>query len=230
MSRVLVISDLHLPSEHQNALWFVKDLRDKHKCDKILSLGDIVDWGSITFHAKNPNLPGPKDEYELTKKSLHPWKAAFPKMFVCVGNHDARPRRIAENAGIPGEFLKPEREVWETSGWTWADRWTIDDVVYFHGVGCGGVHPAWTAMNKTHQNTVIGHVHSCSGIKWLANENCRHFAMDAGCLIDHESFAFVYGAHLIKKPILSAAVVLDGTPIHYIMECGPGERYHKKRR
>lgn len=230
MAKVLVFGDLHCPSHHVNALRFVMDLRDKYKCDKILCLGDILDWSSITFHAKNPNLPGPKDEYELIKKSLFPWKKAFPKMLVCIGNHDARPRRIAENAGIPGDFLKSEQEMWDTSGWIWADRHIVDEICFMHGTGCSGVHPAWNAMSKTHQSTVLGHSHSCSGIKWLANDNCRHFAMDTGCLIDNESYAFVYGAHLIKKPILSAAVVIDGTPIHHIMECGPGEKYHARRK
>lgn len=229
MSKVLVIGDIHEPVSHPGYLAFCRDLRTKHKCDQVVFIGDIVDWHAVSFHARNPDCPGPKDEYELTHKGVQKWLKVFPKAKVCVGNHDERLFRLAATVNIPALFLRDYKELWGTKKWAWDNEHVIDDVYYFHGTGCGGMHPAFNAMQKLLMSCVMGHVHSAAGVKWRANPTRRVFGMDTGCGIDDKAAAFAYGQHFKVRSILSAGIVDDGIPQHFVMPCGPGEKYHRSK-
>jgi hypothetical protein len=227
--RNLVVGDIHEPVAHPAYRRFCLDLRDRHKCDSITFIGDVVDWTAITFHAKHPDAPGPKDEYRLARERIGFWKRSFPAARVCIGNHDARVVRVAEDAGIPSMLIRDYADTWNTPEWKWLDDFQLDGVHYFHGIGTGGAYPAFNSMRSMLMSVVQGHVHAAAGIKWRANPVRRIFGMDTGCGIDDRAYAFAYGKHLRIRSILSAGVVIDGIPIHVIMPCGPGERYHRSR-
>lgn len=227
--RVLIIGDIHAPCSHPGYLPFCKDLQSKYRCDKVMFIGDIVDFHGISFHAHQPDAPGPLDEYELAYEKVQQWHTAFPTAKVCIGNHDERVIRLAESVNIPAKFLRDYKDVWGTPKWEWGYEHVVDDVYYFHGTGNGGVHPAFNAMKKMLMSVVMGHIHQAAGIKWAANPQRRIFGMDTGCGIDDKAYAFAYGRHTRQRSMLSAGVVLDGIPYHEIMPCGAGEKYHKSK-
>ncbi len=229
MSRILVIGDIHEPVSHPGYLNFCKDLFYQWDCNCVVFIGDVADSQAISFHAADPQCPGPNDEYILTKQKIQKWNRAFPKAKVCIGNHDERVIRLAESVNIPSKFLRNFKEIWKTPGWDWQFDHIIDDVYYFHGTAMGGIHPAWNAAGKMLMSVVMGHMHSRSGVKWRANPLRRIFCVDTGCGIDVDAFQFAYGRHIKERPILSAAVVLDGIPYHEVLPCGRGEKYHKSR-
>lgn len=229
MSRVLVIGDPHEPVCHPGYLAFCRDLRRQYKTTKTVIIGDIVDHHAISFHAANPMCPGPNDEYLLTKQKMRMWHKDFPNAVVTIGNHDSRVVRLAESVNMPAKYLRDYNEVWKTPTWQWVEDIIIDDVYYFHGIGRSGMHPAFNAMKDMLQSVVMGHCHTASGIKWRANPSRRTFGMDTGCGIDVDAFQFAYGKHMRLRPVLSAGVVIDGTPYHHVMPCSKGEKYHKSR-
>ena len=49
-SRVLVIGDTHAPCVHKDYIQFLKKIEKKHQCNRVVHIGDIVDWNSISFH------------------------------------------------------------------------------------------------------------------------------------------------------------------------------------
>ena len=221
MSRVLSVGDPHEPVCHPAYLPWCKWLRNKHKCNKIVIIGDIVDHHGISFHVANPMCPGPDDEYLLTKQKIRRWCRAFPSAYVTIGNHDARVLRLAESVNISARYLKNYKQCWSTPKWKWVDDVIIDDVYYMH--------PAFNAMKDELMSVVMGHCHSASGVKWRTQKKKRTFGMDTGCGIDVDAWQFAYGKHMRTRPVLSAGVVIDGIPQHFIMPCGPGERWHKSR-
>ena len=230
MSRVLCIPDLHEPCSRPGALEFCKDLRKQYKTDTTVFIGDVTDWHSISFHAHHPEMPGPKDEFELAFNCLKKWHKAFPKSTVCLGNHDRRIVRLAESVNIPSRFIRGYGEVWETKGWDWIHEIIIDDVLYSHGEGTGSsMYPAYNKMKKMGMSCVLGHFHSAGGVKWLVNPLRRMFGLDTGCLINDKAMAFAYGKFAVTRSVLSAAVIIDGVPQHIVMPCGKGERYHDSR-
>jgi len=230
MARVLVIPDIHEPCSRKGALSFCKDIRHKYKTTKTVFIGDVTDWHSISFHAHHPDMPGPKDEYELAYGCVQKWRKAFPKAAVILGNHDRRIIRLAESVNIPSRFIRDYKEVWKTPGWEWIFNTIIDDVYYVHGDKQGGsMYPAYNMVRKMGMSCVIGHHHSAGGVKWMVNPLRRTFGMDVGCLIDDEQMAFAYNAGATTRSVLSAAVVIDGIPHHIPMPCGPGEKYHDSK-
>ena len=228
--RVLAIGDPHEPVSRKGYLQFNKDLRRKHKCDKIVFIGDLVDWSAISFHAHNPEAPGPMDEYKLALFAIKKWYRAFPDATVCIGNHDARPRRVAETYNIPAKFIRDYAELWQTPGWDWVRHTIIDKVFYCHGhKKGGGKTPAWNLSSKMGMSVVMGHNHSKGGCNWSVNPLRRWFGMDTGCGIDDEAYAFAYAEEQITRSVLSSCIIIDGMPRHIMMPCGKGEKYHDSK-
>ncbi len=230
MSRVLAIGDVHEPVSRAGYLKFCKDTYKKWNCNTVVFIGDVVDWSAISFHANNPEAPGPFNEYQLALAKIQKWYRAFPKATVCIGNHDARPKRVAESVNIPERFIRDYADLWKTPNWKWLHHTIIDDVYYCHGhKKGGGKTPAWNHASKLGMSVVMGHWHSRGGINWSANPLRRWFGMDVGCGINDEAYAFVYAAEQAARSILGCGVVLDGTPYHEIMPVGKGEKYHDSK-
>ena len=230
MSNVLVVGDIHEPVSRRGYLKFCKDIYREWDCDRIVFIGDIVDWSAISFHVHNPQAPGPHDEYLLALAKIQKWYKAFPKAEVMIGNHDARPRRVAEANSIPAKFIRNYADIWKTPNWDWKPSTVIDDVFYCHGHGKGGGNtPAWNLSKKMGMSVCIGHFHSKGGVNWSANPLRRWFGMDVGTGIDDEAYAFAYAKEQVTRSILSCGVVLSGVPYHEIMPVGKGEAYHDSK-
>ena len=223
----LVIGDIHEPVSHPGYMQFCKDLYSQWECDSVVFIGDVADFQAISFHANHPQCPGPDDEFLLAKNKIQKWHKAFSKADVCIGNHDERVLRLAESVNIPSRFIREYADIWKTPGWTWDYEFIHDDISFIHGTARSGIHPAWNAAGKKLMSVVMGHCHSRAGVKWRANPQKRIFSVDVGCGIDIDAWQFAYGKHLDERPILAAAVIIDGVPYHEVMPCGKGETYHR---
>ncbi len=228
--RVLCIGDLHCPVHRKGYLQFCKDLYEEWDCNTVVFIGDLVDWSAISFHLVNPEGHSPNDEYNLAYKSIQEWYEAFStNVIIIIGNHDARPKRVAESVSIPAKFIRDYAELWGTPKWKWVQSTIIDNVFYCHGHGKGGGKtPAWNLAQKMGMSVCLGHYHSRGGINWSANPLRRWFGLDIGCGINDKAYAFAYAKEQPLRSILSAGIILDGTPYHEVMPVGKGERYYDK--
>lgn len=227
--RVLVVGDSHFPAVHPGYLRFVEYLAEQYDCNKFVHIGDVVDFHAISRFKPSPEAEGALGELEAAQKELRRWYKSFPKMTVTEGNHCQRAYRAAAEVGLPSRFMVGYNQLFDTPKWTWVKDIVIDGVYYFHGTGTGGQHPAYNTMQKMLMSTVQGHIHTAGGIKWRANPQRRIFGMDVGCGVDDKHISFHYGMNMKVRSILSAGVVIDGTPQHVIMPAGDGERYHRSR-
>lgn len=217
MSSVLVIGDTHFPAVHPDYLDFVLDTKKKYKCTKIMHIGDVVDHHTISFHKKHPEHTGAMQEYEQAMKFIDTWKKLFPKMSVCIGNHDERVFRLAADAGIPPFYIKEYKKIYNTPGWDWAKDFFIDNVYYTHGTGASSQYPAFNTAKARATSCVMGHHHSVAGINWLVGPTTRYFGMDVGSGVDRTHIAMQYGSTYIKKPVVSCGAVVDGHPYLELM-------------
>ncbi len=239
MSNTLIVGDPHEPVCRKGYRQFCQDTGRKYKCDTVVIIGDVVDWTAISFHAYNPEAPGPMDEYRLALAGVQRWRKAFPirkngrikRVIVTIGNHDARPRRVAESVNIPNKFIRNYADIWGTPDWEWVQSIVIDGVFYCHGHRKRhGVHAAYNTAKDMGMSVVMGHHHSIGGVKWLINPLRRWFGLDTGCGIDDKAYAFAYAAEQTKRSCISCAVVIDGKePHHIMMPAGKGEKYHDSR-
>lgn len=212
MARVLVIGDTHAPAMHKKYIPFLKSVQKAWNTEEVIHVGDVVDHHCISFHEKHPENPGAAKEFELASKQVQELYAAFPNMKITAGNHDKRVLRVNAKVGIPAFYLKEFNIVYGTPKWDWKDFVEIDGVYYYHGEGCGGMHPAFNAAKMRMQSTVIGHYHSACGIWYQAGPTTKVWGMNVGCGVDRNHQFMQYGAAYLKKPIVSCGVVINGKP------------------
>jgi len=224
--RTLIIPDLHLPAEHPKAIRFCQDMYDLWKCNSVIFIGDISDLHAISFHTKNPDLPGAGDEYDSVKEKVKTWYKAFPKAIVILGNHDLRPFRLGRTVNIPDRLIRSPKELWETPNWEWVPEHIADDIYYIHNGG-GGLYPAINKAKSMGMSVICGHTHTNAGIHWVASPRHRFFGMNVGCIIDIDRMQFEYGQNYTYRPILGVGIVVNGTPYYEVMPIGKGEKYYK---
>lgn len=199
-----------MPFEHRNYLEFVKGIQRKCKCGTVVHIGDLVDNNSISYHEKDPEGMSPDAEMNETDKHLLVWYKAFPRLYLCRGNHDILVDRKRKTAHLPKRAFKPYRDIWNLpGGWEDGFEFIIDSVLYKHGTGFSGRYAHVTATERSRQSTVIGHTHASGGVEYLASSRDCIFGMQVGCGIDRKAYAFAYGKDFPRKPILGCGVVTD---------------------
>lgn len=229
MAKVLVIADTQAPFIHQDYLRFLKAVQKKFKTTITVHVGDLIDHHALGDWDHDPDGFSAGDELKEAIKKLQPYYKAFPNMKVCKGNHDERIFRRAMKYGIPRAYLREYREfLLAPKGWKWQDRVEIDNVIYKHGLGYSGVNGAINAAKDELKSCVIGHLHADAGVLFWANSQVLLFGMNVGSGIDKDSYAFEYGKHMRKKPILSCGVVVDGNPVLVTMHLNKRGRWTGK--
>jgi len=210
MSNVLVIGDIHLPFQHEDYLAFCKRIYKAYKCNKVVMIGDLVDNHSISYHEHDPNGLSPDQEMKLVDTYLKPWFKSFPRVKLCLGNHDRMVDRKSRTVGLPDRCFKRFRNIWNLpKGWEDDFEFEIDGVLYKHGTGYSGQYAHRQAAIDARQSCVIGHLHSVAGVEWIANSKQIMFGMSVGCGISKKAYTFAYGRDFKRKPIISCGIVTD---------------------
>ena len=203
--KVLVIGDLHEPFCLEGYLSFCKKMYKKHKCNKVVFIGDIIDSHYSSYHETDPDGMSAGDELTLAKKKIKKWYKTFPKADIVIGNHDRIVMRKAFSGGIPKIWIKDFTDVLEVESWNFVDRVVYDDVQYLHGEGG----TARTKCKADMMSTVQGHLHTQCYTEWYVGAKFKVFGCQVGCGIDHDSYAMAY-AKRGKKPAIGCAVIIDG--------------------
>lgn len=218
MARVLIIGDTHCPGMRRGYVDFLKRVADAYSVNRVVHIGDVVDWSSISYHEKSPGLNNATAEYSKAKRQVASLARAFPDVDWLIGNHDALTERQAVSAGLPPQLLRDYPDMWDVD-WSVHPRFSklvIDGVVYSHGdSGRGGQDAAFRQTKDNFRSTVIGHFHEQAGVKWWANPEFRVFGMSVGCGIDASRLQFEYGRKLSAKPVLGCGVVIDGRKAYF---------------
>jgi len=214
-SRILIISDMHIPYHHPDTLAFLQHLKEKYEPTRVICLGDELDKHSLSFHDSDPNLPSAGDELKLALPVIQQLKEMFPVMDILESNHGSLLYRKAHASGIPKQYLKSYNEVLGVdSGWQWHYDMVVDlpngQKCYFH-------HGKSANVTKTSQTmsmcSVQGHFHETFKIEYWANPIALYWAMQTGCLIDDKSYAFNYNNVNLKRPIIGTGLIIDSQPI-----------------
>jgi hypothetical protein len=211
---VMVIPDMHHPFCHPHALPFLKAAKAKYQPDQFVCLGDEVDFHALSRYDHDPNGLSPGGELKAAIEELIPFYLEFPKMLVCESNHTVRGHKKAFASGIPSAFLAHISTVLNApDGWKWANHWNIDGVRYFHGdAGRSGQYAHIQYLKAFKQSLVIGHVHSFAGVAWEGDK----FAVNSGCLISEDKYAFAYARNMAIRPSLGCSIVVNGKSAQFI--------------
>jgi len=201
---------------------FLQDTFDSWGVDRIVHIGDLVDWNSISYHEKHPSNSNASLEHKKALKQVQSLHKAFPSVDWLIGNHDALTYRQAKTAGIPDIVMKPYADQWEVD-WVVHDRkeqeemrFRIDGVIYRHGDGGkGGRNAAIKNAQANCRSVVQGHHHSNAGVEYYANQEFRMFGLDVGCGIDMKLLPFEYARRFPRKPVLGCGIVVNGKSAYF---------------
>lgn len=214
-SRVLLISDLHIPYHHQDSLEFLQHLKDKYNPTRIICLGDEMDKHSLSYHDSDPDLMSAGDELDAGKKVIKKLYKMFPDMDLLDSNHGSLVWRKAKTNGIPKAYIKSYNDVLEVgNGWKWSYDLTIelpdDSKVYLHH---GKVADVTKLSQQMGMNAVQGHYHEKFKVEYWGNPDKLNWSMQCGCLIDNESYAFNYNNVNVKRPVIGTGLIIDSHPV-----------------
>lgn len=214
-SRILVISDMHIPYHHKDTLKFLQHLKDKYSPTRIICVGDELDKHALSYHDSDPNLRSAGDELEASKPVIAALHKMFPKMDILESNHGSLVYRKAKTHGIPRQYIKGYNEVLGVGdGWKWHFDLTItlptgQNVYFHHGKSADGL----KLSQMMGMCCVQGHFHERFKIDYWANPLGLYWAMQVGCLIDDDTLAFSYNNVNLKRPIVGCGLIINGIPI-----------------
>lgn len=210
-NNVLEIADMHEPFCKKGYMEHCIEMREKYNCGKVVLIGDEVDLCAVSQWEKDPDGFSAGTEANLAQEKMKMWYEAFPEAFVCIGNHTARPFRMAKANGIPKKFIKSYEEAWEApKSWKWSEHWEINNVLYTHGTGFSGPNAAIRIATRHRQNTVIGHIHSEAGIQFSASKIDLVWGKQLGGALDDNTYAAFYAKDQLKKSIVGCGITIDG--------------------
>lgn len=174
-SKTLIISDLHFPYQHNEAITKALQYGLKKKINCILINGDLIDFATISRHEKDFRNRSVAVEFESVRVFLKSLRDAFPnaRIIYKYGNHDERWEKwlyvkapeifdcsdfqlevILRLGELKIEVVKNKLPI------------RIGKLTVLHGHelagGSGGVNPARGAFLKTLESVVIGHFHKTS--------------------------------------------------------------------
>lgn len=213
--RILLISDLHIPYHHKDALAFLQHLKDKYNPTRVICLGDELDKHALSYHDSDPDLPSAGDELQEALPTVEKLFQMFPEMDVIESNHGSLVWRKTKTHGIPRHYIKSYNDVLGVDeGWKWHFDLTIQlpngQYCYFH-------HGKTTDVTKLSQqmgmNAVQGHYHEKFKAEYWGNPTGLYWGLQVGCLIDDESYAFAYNNVNIKRPVMGTALIIDSKPV-----------------
>lgn len=205
-----VFSDPHIPFDHPNYLQFCIDTFKKYNVGQVVCCGDLVDNHAISRHQTETCAKSACDELDMALETVAKYTKAFPKLKMCIGNHDTNVERQAATVGIDKRFLKSRHDLLGLpKTWEIAEEFIIDDVLYKHGLNCLGKDGVINTAIAERMSTVIGHSHSFGGCKYSANKRDIIFGLNVGCGIDIDAYAFAYGKYDKNRPTLGCGIVFN---------------------
>jgi predicted phosphodiesterase len=195
---VVVIPDIQYPFVHvpteQAVMQYVKET----KPDKIVILGDFVDFTSVTQHRNRTPISKRlsfEEELALARKKLKEWAALAPsaeKVFI-PGNHEDRAERyILDNAAELGFYKLPD--LLDFGGWRYAGSYDEGAGEWLgHPNGLWATHGQLVRSHSAHSakahfdllgvSTITGHTHRL-GAYYVTKLSGTYASFEAGTLCD----------------------------------------------
>lgn len=206
-----VIPDCHVPFEDKGKVAFVLDWLTKHKADRIVLLGDVLELHALSTHRKDPRWEDQLyKELDAGRKFFEALRKAAPRSEITYieGNHERRLRTYVQGRAPAMRLLGisiPDYLKLDGFGVKWHDndrkgvRVPVGQgqVAYcYHGDQAkrsskfpGGV--AWGMAERLCHNVIIGHTHQAALMAGV-RANRPIFAAEAGCLINARHKVFDY--------------------------------------
>lgn len=204
---------MHHPYSHPDTIPFLTALKNLHKFDTVVCIGDEADFHDASFHDSDPDLDSAGVELDKAIEGLKPVYKLFPKVTVIESNHGSMVLRKALVGKIPRKALKSYNDILDApKGWSWVFdiiiQTPIGPVYFCHGKSTT---PGKLA-SQYGMSCVQGHFHEKAQISYISTPERLMFDAHTGCLADDKSLALGYNKVNPKRPIVSVLIIINGIP------------------
>jgi hypothetical protein len=215
--RALCVGDLHFPYTHPDAVQWLIALNQKYRFDSVYSVGDELDFHSLSFHDSDPDLLSAGHELDAAIKMMEPLYKEFPAVTLAHSNHGSMAFRKAKHHGMPARLILPYHKAIEApETWTWEEKIRFQTPngqmhMIVHSLGANVL-----AVAKSRgMNVIQGHHHEQFGVQFFHNEekNQPMYGAFTGCLIDDLSYAYAYNRTNKFLPIMGSLAIIDSVPL-----------------
>ena len=197
ISRVLVLSDIHIPFHDSSAIQAALEYGKSKDVQAIFLNGDTLDFYQLSFHEKDPRKCSIADELEIGREFLKYLRDNFScPIYFIKGNHEIRLERYLRlKAPELLDISDFELKILLRFGENNITEIPYGSKVYFgkllveHGdkmKGSGGVNPARTLLLKFKRPTLCGHFHRESEATQRVYDGKILKAWSSGCLCELE--------------------------------------------
>lgn len=218
---ILVVPDTHIPYNHPDMIPFLKWVQKTKGCRRrVVHVGDLMDFHSMSRHTTEQDSPSPEDEYNRAKEIVEEFAEEFPEGDLVLGNHDCIPQRQMKEVGLAPSMLKDYRELYGLpKGWDIHPLYHLIDewnVLVEHGVGSAGKMGCLNTAILKRCSYIQGHTHSNAAVMFSSNYNSTIFGMNVGWLGSEGSLAVRYAKYHVKKGVLGCGVVYSSEYAEFI--------------
>ena len=223
-SRILVFGDLHMPYHDKQTLEFLAEIKKDFRPDHVVCTGDIVDFYASSRFPKDPDHPDSLvNEIKKIRKSIRKLGRVFPKLDLCMGNHDDRMAIRATGAGIPSSLMMSFGDIigapegWNiiksTDDFNLVVNSTKETITFAHNRGVN----TYLIAQRLGRTFVAGHQHTkCQNVGY--NNGIRtFFGCNTPCLISDKGSPFAYGKISNINPIKGCLLIEEGVPRSILM-------------
>lgn len=206
LTKVLICPDVHLPYHHKQSWDTFLEVARKWKPDKLVILGDMVDFDEVSSHPKDPTKRVPFDE-EVRKSNVEMdrlSKIYIPEVYFCEGNHETRLLRYLGDRAPELAGVVNVRQLLQIRdrGWKWVsygDYCTIGKLHFTHDVGFSGENAAKQSVMAFGGNIIIGHTHRAVGHYVSTINGDRHVGWTMGWLGDPTCISYRHKARVARE-------------------------------
>ena len=195
-TRILVLSDIHLPYQDDDALFASLQFGLEKDVNCIYLNGDTMDMYQLSRHEKNPANRSFSYELDICRSFLKGIRNMFPNAHIVykIGNHDERyekfirmnPQLIGVQEFELGNLLGfPELRIQEVKSKQWSYAGLMP-LLHGHELPAksGGENPAKMAKLKLNKQAIIGHFHRENKSTGKQFDGKYYAAYSTGCLCD----------------------------------------------
>jgi predicted phosphodiesterase len=195
-NKILIISDLHIPYQDNEAIEAALKYGKKKKINTIIINGDLIDFYQLSRFEKDPRVRNAAFEIKEAKQVLEYIRSKFPKALILwyMGNHDHRFTKYMVNKApelldIPEFSLYHIMELAKLNIHLLDNNrgWRAGKLNGRHGhefYGSGGVFPARSYYLKANDNILVSHVHFKSEFTIPDIRKNLRGGWSIGCLCD----------------------------------------------
>ena len=203
IQRVLVLPDLHIRAkaggEDKRSLAAVESYMADHKWDKVIQLGDFMDFNCVSSHNLN-NLRAVEgetifDDYQVANDYLDRWMKLTGKAewVILEGNHDYRIERYIDAkpemkglAEVAKNLKFKDRGVKWVRYWSQGTTYRLGKAMFIHGCYTGELH-AKKHVAAYQKNVFYGHNHDIQAHSLTRQgENDTIMGMSLGTLCEYQ--------------------------------------------